>query len=267
MKKKVYIDGNFLHKDGVFFGLDFCAYANESHKNSVDEIINCEDNGIYEVTEDNGSMFTYYYVKGGITSYGQSGSDIWSFLNVHENTYTKFKHIQEQIVLLLENVIIPNGCKNLFYQQQFISLYANFEFFLYNTFMWETCQCYDSYKKVIELFASNDFNIKNTYKKIFIEEHNILQERTFIKCIKDIVYRQGPKVKCLYKTAFGIDIEFEVLENAYDIRNDIAHRAGYTKEGNPIIITKEQVLSLKDKIEGLVESITQEIAKFNNSKN
>lgn len=71
MGKKVYIDGHFLLKSGIFYGLNFIMYANESYKNIADEIISCNADGIYEISEDSGSMFTEYYVKGGLTMYGK----------------------------------------------------------------------------------------------------------------------------------------------------------------------------------------------------
>ena len=70
MKKKVYIDGNLLVKRGVFFGLNFCIYTDDDCKDKVDETIACNKDGIYEINNDGGSMFTEYYVKGGITMYG-----------------------------------------------------------------------------------------------------------------------------------------------------------------------------------------------------
>ena len=39
MEKRVYIDGNFLVKNGVFFGLNFCMFADESIKSIADKII------------------------------------------------------------------------------------------------------------------------------------------------------------------------------------------------------------------------------------
>ena len=89
MGKKIYIDGNFLLKSGVFFGLDFWMYVDDKFKETADEIIDCSKDEIYEVTEDGGSMFNTYYVKGGITMYGENGSGIIFFKNEHDRTYTR----------------------------------------------------------------------------------------------------------------------------------------------------------------------------------
>lgn len=266
MHKKVYIDGHFLLKSGIFYGLNFIMYANESYKNIADEIISCNADGIYEISEDSGSMFTEYYVKGGITMYGKNGSTIVIFKREHEDTFLKYKEIQSKIIRLLDEAIIPDDCINYFYQQQYISLIANLEYYLYGTLMWETCQNYDSYLKVINSLTNKDFNIKKEYKKIFKDEHNISQEIIFLKCISEIVYHRTKQLKFLFKNAFGVDVDFGIFENILEIRNNIVHRTGYTKEGELIQISKEQVFSLNDEIESLVEQITKQIAKFRESK-
>ena len=260
MGKIIYIDGNFLLKSGVFYGLHFCCYADESYKNVANECIIPNENGIYEVAEDSGSMFNTYYVKGGITMFGGNGSSIVYFKNEHERTYTKYKDIQNKIIKLLEEAVIPDECRNYFYQQQYISLFSNLEYFLYGTFMWETCQCYESYRKVL-----NSHLIFLEYKEakaILRGEHCILQEKTFVEQIKYVIYHNATQVGKLYKAAFDIDVDLNALKDEIEIRNDIVHRAGYTKEGVPILIKRDDVMALKDKIDYLVDDIIVKIEEF-----
>ena len=252
MDKKVYIDGNLLVKNGIFHGLNFVMYSDEKYRNLCDDIISCNKDGIYEVTEDGGSMFTTYYVKGGITMYGGNGSTIVFFKKEHEQTYAKYKEIQSKILQLLEEAIIPEDCKNYFYQQQYISLFANLEYFLYGTFIWETCQCYESYDKVLKAHLSF-LEYKETKHKLR-GEHCILQEMTFIEQARHVVYHNTNQVSKLYENAFGITIDLDSFEKERDIRHDIVHRAGCSVQ-----ITKEDVIALKDKIDKLVEDITLKI--------
>ena len=260
MGKKIYIDGNFLLKSGVFFGLDFWMYVDDKFKETADEIIDCSKDEIYEVTEDGGSMFNTYYVKGGITMYGENGSGIIFFKNEHDRTYTRYRDIQDKIIKLLEEAIIPEESKNYFYQQQYISLFANLEYFLYGTFMWETCQCYESYRKVLN--SHLNFLEYKEAKAILRGEHCILQEKTFVEQIKYVIYHNAMQVGKLYKAAFNIDVDLNTLKNEIDIRNNIVHRAGYTKEGNPILIKRDDVMELKGKIDYLVDYITVKIKEF-----
>ena len=263
MGKKIYIDGNLLVHGCVFYGFTFCSFADETFKETADEIIRCNEDEVYEVTEDNGSMFNEYYVKGGITMYyenNENDTNIYSFFYEHKHTYDKYKVIQNQIIQLLNEAIIPKECINYFYQQQYISLFANLEYFLYNTFMWETCQCYESYRKVLN--SHLNFLEYKEAKAILRGEHCILQEKTFVKQIKYVIYHNATQVGKLYKAAFDIDVDLNALKDEIEIRNDIVHRAGYTKEGVPILIKRDDVMALKDKIDYLVDYITVKIEEF-----
>lgn len=252
MKKAIYIDGNLLVKKGIFHGLNFIMYSDEKYKNLCDDFISCNENGVYEVTENAGSMFTTYYVKGGITMYGENGSSIVFFKKEHEQTYAKYKEIQRKILQLLEEAIIPENCKNYFYQQQYISIFANLEYFLYGTFIWETCQCYESYDKVLKAHLS--FLEYKEAKHILRGEHCILQEMTFVEQAKHAVYHNTNQVSQLYENAFGITIDLDSFKKERDIRHDIVHRVGCFVQ-----ITKKDVIALKDKIDKLVEDITLKI--------
>ena len=260
MGKKVYIDGNFLLKSGVFYGLNFWMHTDESFKDTADEHWESNEDGIYEVNEDGGSMFDTYFVKGGITMYGENGSTIIFFKNEHEHTYAKYKKIKEQITQLLEEAIVPQNCKNYFYQQQYISLFANLEYFLYNTFMWEVCQCYESYQKVLPILVNY---VRDKAKKLILNgEHNILQEITFVEQVKYVTYHNATLVGKIYKAAFDMDVDLNNIEDELKIRHDIVHRAGYTKEDRLIQITKDDVMALKDKIDYLVDNIILKIEEF-----
>ena len=56
--------------------------------------------------------------------------------------------------------------------------------------------------------------------------------------------------------------KLNALKDEIEIRNDIVHRAGYTKEGVPILIKQDDVMALKDKIDYLVDDIIVKIEEF-----
>lgn len=169
------------------------------------------------------------------------------------------KEIQAKIIQLLEDAIIPEDCKNYFYQQQYVSLIANLEYFLYGTFMWETCQCYESYKRIVDLFATDKFKFNKRIKLIFKEEHNILQEITFLEQTSYVIYHNKEQVKTIFDTAFNISVDLSVLDYEIGVRQNIVHRAGYTTGYSPIQITKEDVMALSSKIDVLVDDIKLKI--------
>lgn len=261
MNKSVYIDGNLLVKSGIFHSLNFIMYSDEKYRDFCDDIIPCDENGLYKVTEDSGSMFTTYYVKGGITMCGNNESNILCFKKEHGQTYSKYNEIRSKILQLVEGAVIPKDCENYFYQQQYISLFANLEYFLYGTFIWKTCQCYESYDKVLKAHLS--FLEYKEAKHILRGEHCILQEKTFVEQAKLAVYHNTNQVSKLYENAFGITIDLDSFEKERDIRNDIVHRAGYAKSGFLVLISKEEILALNDRIDKLVEEIILKIKQRN----
>lgn len=59
----------------------------------------------------------------------------------------------------------------------------------------------------------------------------------------------------------------EKMEEAKEIRNDIVHRAGYSKTNDALIMmVKRDVLRFKEEIDELVNYITLEIQKINDAK-
>lgn len=106
---------------------------------------------------------------------------------------------------------------------------------------------------------------KERHIKTLRGKHNLLQEKTFIEQVNLIVYHNYSKVKEIYKVAFNINVDLNEIKDELNIRHDIVHRAGYTKGRKQIYISKEQVISLKDKIDTLVEKITSKIALFKES--
>ena len=126
--------------------------------------------------------------------------------------------------------------------------------------MWEVCQCYESYQKVLPILVNC---VRDKAIKLILKgEHNILQEKTFVEQVKYVTYHNATLVGKIYKAAFDMDVDLNNIEDELKIRHDIVHRAGYTKEDRPIQITKDDVMALKDKIDYLVDNITLKIEEF-----
>lgn len=67
----------------------------------------------------------------------------------HRYTYKQYNDCIEEINRLLNEVVIPDKLKNLFYQQQYISVIGALECYLYNAFMRQVCNSYDAYQKIL----------------------------------------------------------------------------------------------------------------------
>ena len=83
-----------------------------------------------------------------------------------------------------KNEDIQKDCKNYFYQQQYISLFANLEYFLFGTFMWETCQCYESYERVLRTIKRYVKKEDKKTRRILNGTHCIKKEIVYLKQIK-----------------------------------------------------------------------------------
>lgn len=259
MEKKVYIDGNLVVEHGNFYSRDIAACAGEEYK--VGAKIITPPNGELRITEDDGSIFTYYYVKGEVCCYGIDDGNVYAFYSDHKITHNSYKNNIRIVERLMDEVEIPEGLKNIFYQQQFTSVFGALEYFLFDTFMWQVCNNYDIYSKVLSAHL-RCLEYNNEIKGILRGEHNIKQERVFIEQTKEIVYHNTKKVSDLFSTAFDIPVDLGVLEDHISTRNDIVHRFGHTKKGNEVHVTKEIVLSLIAKIDIIVNDISKNINGF-----
>ena len=97
-------------------------------------------------------------------------------------------------------------------------------------------------------FALND---------IFERMDNI--EKEVKSYLIDLIWHNLAKVKNLYKQTLEIDFP-EKIENLYKAvakRHDIVHRSGKTKEGKPLIVTKDELIKLMDDVKSFAGHIDQ----------
>lgn len=257
MKNKIFIDGGVLIKNGTFFAGNYIVmYASEDEKKDA-EVIEVPS-GILEVEGDYGSIFNNYYIRGGLTFY--SGEDIEFIFEDQERTFSIYKDCINKVERLIDESSIPDSLINLFYQQQFSSAFGALELFLYNTFMRQVCNDYNIYNKVIDAHL-RCFERCNEDKKIAKGENCLEKEKWFIEKTQNIVYHNVKQVKDIFHHAFNINVDLDVLEDDINMRNDIAHRMGYTVKGKPVVITDSDVLALIGKTDKIVENLTLEIKK------
>ena len=260
MNRKVYIDGNLLVKKGIFYAQNIVMGVDEMFKTNVDEII-CPPNGLLEITEDYGSIFTVYYIKGGCTFYGGEDGFIYMFETKHEVTCDKYKQNIKLIEKLINEVEVPEDLKNAYYQQQYVSVFGALEYFLFDTFMGQVCSTYDIYIKVLSNHVKY-LEYSREIKKILRGKHNLEQEKMFIAQSKEVIYHNTKQVAALFSVAFDMSVNLEILNKQIEVRNDIVHRFGHTKKGDEIHMTKGNVVSLIVKTDILVNDISKRITEF-----
>lgn len=259
MIEKVYIDGNVVVDHGMFYTKKLFAQCDDSYKENA-HVISPSD-GILKITDNYGSIFTEYYVKGNVACCGVEDGNAYAFFQKHEYAYNSYKNNIRLIERIIDEANVPEDLSNLFFQQQFVSVFGALEYFLFYTFMGQVCSNYDIYKKVLSSHLTcleYSREIKNKLRG----EHDLEQELLFIEQTKNVVYHNTNHVSSLFSTAFDIFIDLNILENEIKTRNNIVHRFGLTKKGRETRLIKDNVLSLIAKINTIVENITKEMKEF-----
>lgn len=252
MNKKKYIDGNVAILNGTFYAADIIAGADESYKIGVDEIIPTK-NGMLCINEDFGSIFDIYFIKGEFSTGKIDGSRITGF---NDNTYNIFIDDLKSIYNLFENSFVPQISKDLFNQQIYISVFGALEYYLYCSFLNHVCRNYDIYTKVLHECSDTFERLADRQERIVLKgDDSLTKEKIFIEKSQIIVYHNIKKVNKLFKSAFGVDNCLSELEDEIEIRHDLVHRMGRNIEGNKIIINREQVYELIEKVKSIVDNI------------
>lgn len=259
MDNIVYIDGNVIAEKGIFYTRDIAAGAGEEYKKGA-KVITPQD-GFLKITEDYGSIFTDYYVKGEVAAGGIGDGDIYGFYHEHESTYQNYKDNILLIKCMMDEIYPSKDLENLFYQQQYVSVFGAMEYFLFDTFMGQVCNNYEIYKKVLSSHL-RCLEYNSSVKDIFRGKHTLQQEKTLIEQTKHVIYHNVRQVSDLYQTAFSISVDLNILKDSIEVRNHIVHRFGYTQRGEIVDISKEKVLNLIIEVDTLVNRITREIKEL-----
>lgn len=261
MGKSIYVEGAILATTGILYSHDVIA-GGSIHPADAEVIT--PPNGVLEITEDTGSIFNTYYVRDWVTAYGINGlskGDVCAFGDIYEFTVRDYNEGLRLIESMLDN-IPTDSRKHLYLQQQFASVFSLMEKFLSFTFVRQTCDNEDSYRRVL---ASGLLQQKYGNKAILNGPDCLEKELKYIELSNKVVYHNQKAVKDLFKEAFSIVVDLSSLEEAMEVRNDIIHRFGQTKWGADVVISLEQVQSLIKSVDSIVQNTAKQIMAYQKS--
>lgn len=262
MGKSVYVDGALLATTGDLYSHNVIA-GGTSHP--ADAEVKTPPNGVWEITHDSGSIFDTYYVRDWVTAggiWGLSKGAICAFADIYEFTIRDYVEGLRLIEKMLDN-IPTDPRKNLYLQQQFASVFSLMEKFLSFTFVRQTCDNEDSYRRVL---ASGLMQQRFTKDKAILNGPDGLdKELKYIELANRVVYHNQKAVRGLFCEAFGIDVDLSPLEAALDVRNDIMHRFGHTKWGADVVISLEEIKALIQSVDSIVKSTANQIIAYQKS--
>lgn len=258
MSNNIFVEGNLFVQSGIMYVRNIVAGATDDYKEGAK--ILAPKNGTLTIRQNCGSIFTNYYVSGGVSCSGIESGNIYFFADDHRWSYERYKSNIDSVLQLLDETKIPNDREGLFYQQQYISVFGALELYLYETFMRQVCNNETIYKRVIQRNIKILEKNKNSHEyKILKGKDRLTKEITFISKVQYIVYHNHNKVDILFKTAFNVDANILSLASEIKIRHDLVHRMGHDVNLHQIHITKDQVLDLVDKVNGVVDHISTKI--------
>lgn len=261
MSKKIFIDGNLIAYPGSLYARDVC--AGETVPPIGAEVIVPEDGSLYLI-HDTGSIFDTYFVNGEVTAAGGENGDIYAYKNIYEFTVRDYNEGMNRLKGLMEAEISPEF-QQLFYQQQFSSCFSLLESFLSGTLIWETCNREDAYHRVWDSGCLNRTK-KDDQQKVIAKGADCLEkELLYIELANQLIYHNAFFVRNLFRAAFDIDVDLSSLGDDLQKRHDIVHRNGYSKKGETVLVTHDEIATLLAKIDVVVQYVIGQIAQLPSS--
>ena len=253
--EKVFIDGNLLVKDGVFYCKGITVFANKNTANA-DVIIEKDalQDGIFEVNnnERHGSPYVEYFMSGGATAY--YGPGIVCFDKIHDNLLERTIEQLTEVKELLNICLPKKSLYPLFYREQYSATISILENFLYCMVLRELVFDRDKLLENIRTF-------KYVKDKLEIADHIYKDDNELFLIIADkaqsIVYHTFVEVEVLYKIIFRKDIRPILMrvKPTMKKRHNIVHRNGQELNGEITPISKLEVENLIGEVEKITQSI------------
>lgn len=266
MGRKIYVNGGIVATAGNLYARE--VYAGMLCPPEGAEIKTPKE-GVLWITNNMGSIFDTYYASGFVSAGGclsvglldslenPTGS-IVAFKNNFDYTLSDFEIGFERIKKMLALPGFGDDLINLHLQQQYASTFSLLESFLSCTFIWQTCNREDSYRRVLESkILHNQTNSEN--RRVLDGEDGLRKQFLFIELANKIVFHRHKDVASLFSNAFGIEVNLAVLEEELIVRNDISHRFGQTKSNRPLSLKEDDVLSLLGKMRSIVTQTAEQI--------
>jgi hypothetical protein len=155
----------------------------------------------------------------------------------------------------LNNTALENEeLENILKKQLYVSAIGILETFLSETFINQTDEQPEYFKKFVETFP--DFS-KQKFQLNEIFTHYEKLKKTARKEMLEVIYHNLDKVQNMYVATFNIKFpDIAELSKLIVTRHDLVHRNGKTKEEEEVKIDKEIITELLEKISNFVEEIS-----------
>jgi hypothetical protein len=154
----------------------------------------------------------------------------------------------------LLNADISEDLSNLFNMMLYVNIITALETFLSDAFIGTVIGNDQLMRTFVK--SNTDFSERKLFlNDIFDRMDNL--EKEIRSYLIDLIWHNLAKVKNIYKHTLDIDFPENIksLYKAVAKRHDIVHRSGKTKNGEPIIVTKDELEELMDNVRSFADHI------------
>lgn len=164
----------------------------------------------------------------------------------------------DEAVKIVEVILRSKFDKGLFqalWRQQYTAVFSALEAYLFD-FFYSNIQ---SDKVLFRKFVKVNKEFENTKVKLadIFEQHDKL-DQTVREHLAGLSWHNLPRISPLYKLTLGIEFDKKLLgklSKAVLTRHDIVHRNGKKKDGEKVILSKEQIFELISWVREFVRQI------------
>jgi hypothetical protein len=182
-----------------------------------------------------------YYDKGEFDWEASSRSHFSEFYKVINNIES------------LADLRLPQNQQFALHVMLFMHTMSAFEYLLYRAFLHEVTWSKFRARKLIEsdpILATRKINLRDIF-----QTYDSLDE-IVVKHVKDVIFHRVEKIIPMYRDVLGFSFgKCKWLGNAVVKRHDCAHRAGYTKDGDPVELNLEIIAELIQNCKNMAETI------------
>lgn len=189
----------------------------------------------------------------GISKFEDYDDYLQDFIGSSEDPFKNFKESLDNLKAML-SVELNSAQQQTFFNMIFVNVITALEAYLSEFFIGQIER--EEFK--LRNFVKNNQDFKKekfTLSEIFERKESL--EDYVKKYLIDLLWHNLPKIKPMFKTTLNIDFpeSMGVLVKAIHIRHDLIHRAGKSKDGTEIKLSKDDVSNLIEDVFKFCEHI------------
>lgn len=198
-------------------------------------------------------------VKFGLPYYPEGETDELYWYVESKTHYEILQNHLKSVRTLLE-VDVPEDTRFSLWVMLHGHLVSAIEGYLAGIFIHEVTNSEELTRKLVETDPA--FSRQTLSLKEIFEKQSTLKV-TVATYLKDLIFHDLKKIKPMFKDVLGHDFgDISWLFKDVMKRHDCVHRAGYTKDGEVIEVSKKSVLELLEKVENLAESVETTVSQL-----